>query len=136
MSARGVIRNKQLAQQINDFGGLCRHRNITPTDIDGLIDYNGVAYVLLEGKHINAGIPYGQLRAIENVATSLAKGGAMVTAIIYTHEVPFEQSIYVADCTVKQFFYQAKWYYPPEHMTVVQAIERFENKCRELGLAI
>lgn len=136
MSARGVIRNKQLAQQINDFGGLCRHRNITPTDIDGLIDYNGVAYVLMEGKHINAGIPTGQLRAIENMATSLAKGGAMVTAIIYTHDIQPEQSIYVADCTVKQFFYESKWYYPPEQMTVVQAIERFENKCRLSGLAI
>ena len=136
MSARGVIRNKQLAQQINDFGGLCRHRNITPTDIDGLIDYNGVAYVLMEGKHIHAGIPSGQLRAIENLAASLAKGGAMVTAIIYTHDIPPEQSIYVADCTVKQFLFEGKWYYPPEQMTVLRAIERFEAKCRQCGLHI
>jgi hypothetical protein len=42
---RGKIRNEKYAKQLNDFRGLLRRRGITPTDIDGLIDYNGKAFI-------------------------------------------------------------------------------------------
>jgi len=46
--ARGTIRNATSALQLRDYSGLCWDR-ITPTDIDGLIDFGGRAFVLFEG---------------------------------------------------------------------------------------
>ena len=46
---RGKIRNENHAKQLNDFSGLLRRRGITPTDIDGLIDYSGRAFIHWKG---------------------------------------------------------------------------------------
>ena len=48
MAERGVIRNRQFAQQLRDFSGL-RFGKITPTDIDGFMDFGDRLFVVLEG---------------------------------------------------------------------------------------
>ena len=46
---RGAIMHAERAKQLNDFNGL-QYGNITPTDIDGVIDYKDRAMVFLEIK--------------------------------------------------------------------------------------
>jgi len=47
---RGVIKYRGRARQIIDFRGLT-YGNITPTDIDGLIEYKDKCILLIEIKH-------------------------------------------------------------------------------------
>jgi len=50
---KGVIHAPQRATQLRDYSGLL-FGNITPTDIDGLIEYKNIGYVIIELKY---GIP-------------------------------------------------------------------------------
>ena len=49
MDKRGKIGNRRRALQIRDFTGL-RWGNITPTDIDALIDFGDKVFVFIEVK--------------------------------------------------------------------------------------
>ena len=64
---RGEIKHKDRARQLLMFSGMIRRRGITPTDLDGIIDYNGKAFVLLEGKFHGAPFLKGQKLALENI---------------------------------------------------------------------
>lgn len=58
-----LIRNRFRAKQLIDFGGL-QYEQITPTDIDGLIEYRNIAYIIYEFKYADAEMPFGQRLAI------------------------------------------------------------------------
>lgn len=59
MVKRGQIRNRQLAMQIRDFSGVC-YGKISPTDIDGFLEFGDKLYVFIEGKQIGAPLSFGQ----------------------------------------------------------------------------
>lgn len=63
---RGKIENRNRARQIIDFSGL-QYGKITPTDIDGLIEYHDKAILLLEFKYADAEMPRGQKVALERM---------------------------------------------------------------------
>lgn len=64
---RGEIYNRQRASQLIDFSGL-RFGNITPTNIDGFIDFWNRAFVILEYKRGDNDMPYGQRLALQRMA--------------------------------------------------------------------
>jgi hypothetical protein len=88
---RGVINNPDRQRQIRDYSGL-RFGNITPTDIDGLIEYHNKAYVILELKYRETPILRGQELALEIMTTDLYKSGKEVLCIIAKH--------YEDDCNI------------------------------------
>lgn len=128
---RGVINNKARGKQINSFAGLLRQRNITPTDIDGLIDYGGTHFLYLEGKLKGAPFLEGQRRALEAVVRSHWKAGHPSICILYQHETVAEEEIMVRDCVVRWIFCMKddcfKWI-ELEEKTVIEMIEHFENR--------
>ena len=63
---RGSIQFPDRARQLIDFSGL-RYNKITPTDIDGFIEYHDEAIVFMEFKYGNAELPYGQKLALERL---------------------------------------------------------------------
>lgn len=69
---RGAIRNPSQIARIRDFTGL-RWGNITPTDIDGMVEYQNKAYVFFESKTGDAPLSFGQRLAFERLADDLAK---------------------------------------------------------------
>ena len=54
-----LVKYRERAKQIIDFTGL-QWDTITPTDIDGLIEYKNKAMVFMEFKHNDAQMPKGQ----------------------------------------------------------------------------
>ena len=70
MNERGVINNIQRAQQINDFSNLL-YGKITPTDIDGMIEYRGKLYIFFEIKYKDKDMPFGQRLALERLVKDL-----------------------------------------------------------------
>lgn len=126
---RGDIKYRERAKQINSFAGLIRRRNITPTDIDGLIEYNGNVFIMLEGKYGDAELPKGQRMALENLANAILDGNKKVVIIVYRHYIEnSNQDVIVSEQFVSDVYFHRKWN-KICGFNVLQTIERFENYC-------
>jgi hypothetical protein len=126
---RGNIKHKARAQQINSFSGLLRRRNITPTDIDGLIDYNGKAFIILEGKYGDAEIPKGQRMALEHLANAMVDGNKQVTVIVFRHNInDVNEDVKVSEQSVTQVYFKRKWF-TITTKNVLEVIDKFEKYC-------
>lgn len=127
---RGDIKFKGRAKQINSFVGLIRRRNITPTDIDGIIDYGGKAFIILEGKYGDAELPKGQKMALENLANTILEAKKKSLVIVYRHHVHnVNDDINVSKQLVSDIYFKRKWFEIGFDKTVLQIIEIFENDC-------
>ncbi len=126
MSERGEIQNEKRAKQLNNFNNL-RYGNITPTDIDGCIEYHNKGYIFIEIKYGDKDLPFGQKLALERLVIDTSKAKASI-AIVAEHLVdnPQEQ-VNVASCKVREIFYfvDKKWRPPKRPVNVSQAVERF-----------
>lgn len=127
---RGDIKFKGRAKQLNSFSGMIRRRNITPTDIDGIIDYDGKAFVILEGKYGDAELPKGQKMALENLANTILSANKRVVVIIYRHFVhDTNKDINVSKQLVSDIYFKRKWDKITVEKNVLEVIEMFENHC-------
>lgn len=136
MFERGVIKNENFAKVINDFSGLQRHRNITPTDIDGFIDYNGNAAILLEGKFSNCEMSLGQQICFQNIANNYLKP---LLVIIYDNLYISEDKIDVKNSIVFKVYYNEskKWdNIINKNYTVLELIELMEQHWINKGIQI
>lgn len=120
--SRGVIRNRQFANQVKDFSGL-RYGSITPTDIDGAIDFGNRVFVFIELKYGAGNIPCGQKLALERIADDLDCYGKPTIAIVARHDS--DADIDVANCPVEQIRFRGKWILLANHHTVRYVIDRF-----------
>lgn len=126
---RGNIKHKARAQQINSFSGLLRRRNITPTDIDGLIDYNGKAFIILEGKYSDAEIPKGQRMALEHLANAMVDGNKQVTVIVFRHNInDVNEDVKVSEQSVTEVYFKRKWF-TITTKNVLEVVDKFEKYC-------
>jgi hypothetical protein len=107
MSERGVIEHRERAKQLRDFSGL-RFGNITPTDIDGLIEYKNIAYVIIETKYGNAEVPLGQMIALERLCDDL-QNYKHTLVILSTHNHPVNEDIDLANSKVVKYRYRKQW---------------------------
>lgn len=123
-SSRGKIHYAARAKQLHDFSGLS-YGAITPTDIDGFIDFGGIAFALIEVKFADAPLPYGQRLALENAGKSFTLAGKFNCVIIARHNVAdTSQTIEVSDCIVSEAFYFDAWL-TVKPQTVREFIDRF-----------
>lgn len=80
-ASRGVFQDASLAKQLVSFEGLkFRGRNgvcnVTPTDIDGLVQLDKEkCFIFFELKHSGA-VPYGQATALAKLADFVQAGGS------------------------------------------------------------
>lgn len=65
---RGRIRNREFALVERDFSGL-RWEKITPTDIDGFVEFGNRLFVFIEGKHPGAQFSGGQKLALQRLTS-------------------------------------------------------------------
>lgn len=124
---RGRIQNRQRAKQIIDFRSLLYGNKITPTDIDGLMEWTSHnAYIIYEFKLSGASVPYGQQRAIEEIVNDMQKAGKIATAFVCEHEVREpEKDIIAADAIVRKVYWRGKWYVQNERKTVKELTDSF-----------
>ena len=124
---RGVITHRARAKQIIDFSGL-RFGNITPTDIDGLIEYHDKCFLFVELKHSNKNrcdLDVGQRLALERLCNSLNKPALLLHAI---HSEPVQNDIQAGACYVYQYFWKREWILTKHFITVKEAAEGFFKK--------
>ncbi|MDO9541478.1 MAG: hypothetical protein Q7J98_04040 [Kiritimatiellia bacterium] len=120
---RGKIRNREWASRLKDFSGL-RFGKITPTDIDGFLDFNDQVFIFVEVKH-GASMPQtGQRLALERLCDACERGGILSLVIIASHCA--EGDIYVATLPVTFIRLKGIWRKPHRPLTVREAIDDFK----------
>ncbi|GHU34915.1 hypothetical protein FACS1894105_02570 [Clostridia bacterium] len=124
---RGEINFPARARQINNFSGLLFGK-ITPTDVDGEIEYHDKAWVRIEVKYRGKELPFGQKLCIERFVSDVHKSGKSALAIVVEHEVDDpNQSVPVADCYVRDVYCstQKLWVKPKIRTTAKEMITSF-----------
>lgn len=129
MTKRGDIYNPARASQLVSFSDF-RYGKITPTDIDGLIDFGGNSFVFMEFKFKDAPLPYGQRLAIENMSMRLIRGGATVIAIVGEHETPVDSAIIAANATVREYLYHGVWQATQTPYTCKSLVDAFITRAQ------
>lgn len=105
-----IFKFRSRAKQLIDFSGL-QWGSITPTDIDGLIEYKNKAMVFMEFKHDGAQMPKGQELALQRLADDSQKVGKEATVLECVHYVSnCDNDVTAADAIVRRLYYKGKWY--------------------------
>ena len=102
MSKRSFIYSPARAAQIRDFQGM-RFGNITPTDIDAVIDFGGKAYVFIETKVRGTPLPLGQRLLLERLCDDLNSEHVEALVLIAEHSTPAANNILVATAKVCEY---------------------------------
>ncbi len=125
MFDRGVIRNREFARQIKDFSGL-KFGQITPTDIDGFMDFGDRLFVVIEGKYAGSMLKTGQRLALERLVDAChCPPRRIAVAIVVDHFDDAEADVNYAACTVRSMRWNGKWVAPLEcGITCRRAVER------------
>lgn len=106
---RGEPEHRSRMRQITSFKDWKYEPNITPTDMDGLIEYHGKCYVIMEFKHRDKDIPYGQKLAYKRMTDDLEKSGKPTLFLICKHDVDdCNNDIIAKDCIVKTAYYKGR----------------------------
>ncbi len=130
VTMKSKILNPKRMKQLIDFKGLELDGGIYPTDIDGIIEYRDSEYIILEVKHNNAKVPWGQRLCLQRMVDDFTKTGKKAVAIVCEHRVDDPgKPIVAAFCNVRELYYggEKKWRPPDKPTTVRQAIDGFRR---------
>lgn len=106
---RGAIANVERRQQILDMRDLAIG-TITPTDVDGLIEYRGQALILFEVKWRDAQLGDGQEKALTRLVDAVQKGGIRSCLLVAQHTVDdCHEQIDAALCFVRESYHAGHW---------------------------
>jgi len=121
-SERGKIRNKEHVPT-KDFSGL-RYGKITPTDIDGFLEFKDKIFILLELKYGDSVLKYGQRTALERGCDAWTDAGKTSVVLVARYNNTGLKEIDVAPLPVSEYRIDKKWHKPKKVITVRQAIDQ------------
>jgi hypothetical protein len=124
MADAGVIRDRGFAEQGRDYRGLV-FGTISPTDIDGFLDFGNKAFVFIEAKYGHTLVAAGQRLAIERLNDATEESGRRALLLIAEHRTPATQQIDMARARVREYYTRRRWQRPGCHATVRQVIGLF-----------
>ena len=123
-SSRGKIQYRDRARQLIDFSGL-KYGRITPTDIDGFLEYKGKAFVFYEYKLADVEMPYGQSLALTRMVDVLSTAEKEAVLFLCRHnETNPNKDIVGSNAIVERVYWHGKWY-PGGHHTVKQQTDKY-----------
>lgn len=128
MAERGTIRSIRFARQRADFNGM-RFGTITPTDIDGFVEFSDEVFIFMETKHGNVDLPNGQRLALERVCDRVQAGGGEALVLVLRNPIGTDSPTYeLGPLSVTQCRYKGRWFQPREDITARHAIEKFASE--------
>jgi len=105
-----MIYNRERLNQFVDYSNLTIG-SIHPTDSDGEIEYKDKAWIFFEIKYRSKELPFGQSLALKRKIDDISKAGKPAVLFVAEHYVDdVRQDIDAAECIVRNFYYQGKWY--------------------------
>ena len=126
-ATRGTFQSESNAKQLVSFEGLRftgrnGRANVTPTDIDGLVQLdNEDCFIFFELKH-SGGVPTGQEGALEKLVDAVSSGGKDCVLFVATHNTEKPKTIMARDSIVKKVYWMGKWYQSNKGFTLYHAI--------------
>ena len=126
MNERGKMHNESAFKQGQDFSGL-RWNKITPTDVDGLIDFGDKLWIIFELKKKGNGMPDGQRLAYERLTDDLAEVKPTVF-FLAEHTTPNEYPIDAESAIVIEYRFNGKWNKTIDGHSLKLAIDMFREK--------
>jgi len=121
---RGIINDRDRARQIKSYENI-RYGKITPTDIDGCIEYHNKAYIIIEGKYGDTELRGGQKLALERLTDDLEKTNKKILLIFFNHHVKnCNEDIKVAEQQVTLYRRNGRWN-NPNQITVKELCDSF-----------
>lgn len=134
---RGTFQNTEYAEQLVYFDGMRFEgengvNDVTPTDIDGLIQLTREnCFIFFELKH-SGSVPYGQKMALEKLCDGLEAGGVNSVAIVATHHTPQQDPIIARDAKVEKVYWKGEWKFCKGNPPLLWTIQKYIEKIREL----
>ena len=105
-----MIYNRERLNQFVDYSNLTIG-SIHPTDSDGEIEYKDKAWIFFEIKYRSKELTWGQSLAFRRKVDDITKSGKPAVLFVAEHYVDdVSQDIDAAECIVRSFYYQGKWY--------------------------
>lgn len=122
---RGAIWAPSRAAQLVDYRGL-RWGNITPTNVDGLIDFGARFFFFVELKLRGAPFLLGQRLALANVRAAIVNGGKRCVVLVaeHTQHDPHEE-IQAHAAEVIEILDGEVWRKPSRSVRVREAIDHY-----------
>lgn len=99
---------------------------ITPTDIDGLIEYHNKYFIFIETKYKTGEVPHGQKLALERLCDATQRSGKPSLLMICTHES--KGDIDVGETIVSEYRYKYCWKIPNKTVTAFRMVKGFIEK--------
>jgi len=124
---RGAVRHRGHYTQLKDYSQL-RYGLITPSDIDGVLDFQNRAFVFLELKFAGAEMSLGQRLMYERICDACQRGGVNSVVIVANHSSASDEMIPVHELPVDRVRFKGKWSQMRPDDTVKSVIDRFHNK--------
>ena len=128
---RGKIQNRDRAKQLRDFTGL-RFGSITPTDVDGFVEFRDKLFVWIEAKLAGAPVEQGQRMALERVCDAVSETERMAVVLVVDHNTDPTEDIDFASCSVREWRYLGEWREPVRPITCRAAIDTLLDKAHIL----
>ncbi len=119
MVERGDRRNMEI--QPISYSKL-RWKNITPTDIDGFLDFQNKVFVYIEYKYKDTKLDGGQELAFRRAVDNCRKPCCLIHA---THNHPMEEVIDGANAKVVRIYFRGRWRPDSGIRTVKEVIDAF-----------
>ena len=102
---------------------------MTPTDIDGILEYANILYIIIEVKFGGAPLPYGQELALRRLTDDLGKVKKSIL-IIAEHETHYEDNIIVHECNVTRYRTNGQWEEADGSQSVKEMCDWFIQKVK------
>lgn len=129
------MERRKRARQIIDFAGLTDGR-LGPTDIDGVYDLHGRAFMFFEFKYDGAPVPTGQRIALENLVKACGDAGRPAVAVVVDHyQREGLLDVDAAAGIVRETYWHnfRKWHKPPREITLAEALEAFKKEAHAIN---
>lgn len=127
---RGIIQYQRRFHQAVDFKGL-RFENITPTDIDGFVEYRGKVFILFKFKHVDAtyDINGGQMKALTMTCDAIQTDSRHAMILLCRHDKPPHMDIVAYETLVEAVYHKRVWWdYRPFNRTAGEVFLRIMEK--------
>ena len=129
-ATRGTFQSEDRAKQLVSFDGFKFNgrngkANVTPTDIDGLIQLdNEDCFIFFELKY-SGGVAAGQGCALEKLVDAVASGGKDCVLFVATHNTKAPKTIIAKDAIVNSLYWRGKWLQSSKGFNLLYAINSY-----------
>jgi hypothetical protein len=135
---RGEIRNERYARQLKNFGGLLFRGGITPTDIDGFVEFSDRVFIFIELKYIRQVdrgklddlafciglLGKGQRLAYERLCDALQDAGKESFVLLAWHTMKPEDAIPACRQFIMAYRYNKRWHKPEKPIEILLKINQ------------